>query len=443
MFPAPARRRQLLLPLLAAVLLLLVVGLMAALAQDRLPWVTTRAPDPFPTPAETREGKWEQDVTYLAAQLTRLHPDPFTQVSADAFAAQTQALIDQIPTATDAEIILGMAALTAAIGDGHTALDLDVPEVFHAFPLMLAWYADDLVVVGADAEYADALGRRVTQIGSQDPAAALAAVTRWIAHDNRQQLLQRSTRLLTTPEVLAAAGILPDAKQGHFVLENVAGQVIELDVPAVRADAGAGVTVYDALKTGLPLRAQNPDRNYWYTYLPESQTLYFHYFRCADDPTQPFAAFNQEMFAFVDQNPVARVVVDLRYNGGGDSSILQPFVDAIRDRADLNRPRGLYVLIGRQTFSSALMNAVELKTRTAAILLGEPTGGKPNHFGEVRAFGLPNSGLRVQYSTRRFTTMPGNDADALAPDLAYPITWADLLAGRDPALDAATAGVQP
>jgi hypothetical protein len=85
------------------------------------------------------------------------------------------------------------------------------------------------------------------------------------------------------------------------------------------------------------------------------------------------------------------------------------------------------------------MNAIELRSGTKSILLGEPTGGMPNHYGEVRSFQLPNSGLRVQYFTRYFTNLPGSNAPSLAPDLSYPITWADLLAGADPAVEAAIA----
>ena len=36
-----------------------------------------------------------------------------------------------------------------------------------------------------------------------------------------------------------------------------------------------------------------------------------------------------------------------------------------------------------------------------ATLVGEPTGGKPNAYGDVRTFSLPNSRLVIRYSTKR------------------------------------------
>ncbi|WP_262493747.1 S41 family peptidase [Niastella koreensis] len=60
----------------------------------------------------------------------------------------------------------------------------------------------------------------------------------------------------------------------------------------------------------------------------------------------------------------------------------------------------LIVLIGKLTFSSAIMNAIELKRGTNAILVGEPTSGSVNHYGEVRAFRLPHTKIIIGYSTR-------------------------------------------
>ena len=51
-------------------------------------------------------------------------------------------------------------------------------------------------------------------------------------------------------------------------------------------------------------------------------------------------------------------------------------------------------LIGEATFSSAIINAVELQEMGMA-LVGEPASGSVDHFGAVRSGQLPNSGLRL------------------------------------------------
>jgi len=57
-------------------------------------------------------------------------------------------------------------------------------------------------------------------------------------------------------------------------------------------------------------------------YLPDSRTLYFAYNSCRDIADRPFAAFAAGLWDTVRNNPVEKLVIDLRNNGGGDSPIL-------------------------------------------------------------------------------------------------------------------------
>lgn len=133
-----------------------------------------------------------------------------------------------------------------------------------------------------------------------------------------------------------------------------------------------------------------------------------------------------------------RFVIDLRNNFGGNSSILAPVIGEIEKRRSFNEEGRLFALISRKTFSSAVLNAIELKSRTKALLFGEPTGGKPNCYGEVRSLTLPNSQLKVSYSVKYFSLWP-EDTPSLMPDVAVEVTAADYFAGRDPVMEAVLA----
>jgi C-terminal processing protease CtpA/Prc len=78
---------------------------------------------------------------------------------------------------------------------------------------------------------------------------------------------------------------------------------------------------------------------------------------------------------------------------------------------------------------------LRFRNTTKATLVGEPTAGKPNHFGEVRNFDLPNSHITVSYSTNYFRDSK-EDTDSLMPDVLAELTFRDYLAGADPALNA-------
>jgi hypothetical protein len=216
-----------------------------------------------------------------------------------------------------------------------------------------------------------------------------------------------------------------------FALADGTSTTLELDAVA------SSVLQLESMQSPsqeVPLAQRNPDEWYWYELLAEeaanSRALYFQYDVCSEMAGRPFADFSAELFATVDRDAVRRIVVDLRYNGGGNSALLAPFLAGLAERPDLE----IYVLIGRRTFSSALMNAIELDQQVGAVLVGEPTGGRPNHYGEVRSITLPNSGLRVSYSTRYFRMLADADPPSLEPEIAVPVTIANQLAGFDAAL---------
>jgi hypothetical protein len=80
-----------------------------------------------------------------------------------------------------------------------------------------------------------------------------------------------------------------------------------------------------------------------------------------------------------------------------------------------------------------MMNAVELK-RLGAILMGQPTGGSPNSFGEQKSFELPESKMRVTYCTKYFRLVEDPKQTTVLPDIRVPLNWADIAKGVDACL---------
>jgi hypothetical protein len=78
---------------------------------------------------------------------------------------------------------------------------------------------------------------------------------------------------------------------------------------------------------------------------------------------------------------------------------------------------------------------LDLKKKTEAVFYGEPTGGKPNHYGEIETLTLPYLKLGVSYSTKYFQFVEGDDP-CLTPDVLVELTLDDYRALRDPVLDA-------
>jgi hypothetical protein len=262
-------------------------------------------------------------------------------------------------------------------------------------------------------------------------------VTPLIAHDNDAWLRAQLPSWLLDPTVLAGLELAPPDR-ATFELSDAEGAVRPLEL---RPTGRLGVdTVAPPV---LPVSRQRPAiaTRYWNKYLPDERMIYFAYDACVDDALAgSVATFTERMLAFADRNPVDRFVIDLRNNGGGDSRLLQPLIDGLAAREAL--AGRVFAIIGGHTFSSALINAIQLKRRARATLVGGPTGGKPSSHGEVRTFTLPRSQLRVQYSTKLFS-FPDFPGDALPPDLPVEQRAADWLAGRDAAIEAIRAARVP
>jgi hypothetical protein len=268
---------------------------------------------------------------------------------------------------------------------------------------------------------------RLVGVGTKSLDDALASIAPLIAHDSPAGLHAHADDVLGDVALLAGLD-LGTPHGATFALAAADGTQRTLAVVPGKLRA----QVVPPAK--LPLHLQGPPYFYWNKYDEANHLLYFAYNVCAEDPKAgPFAKLAAGTLAFVDEHRIDRFVVDLRRNQGGNSEIIKPLIDGLAARPQLVGK--IYAIIGMHTFSSGMLDAMDLQRDVHATLVGGPTSGKPNAYGEVKLVELPHSHFKLQYSTKHFSfpTYPG---DALVPDVVVPVTSADWFAGRDPALDA-------
>jgi len=145
-----------------------------------------------------------------------------------------------------------------------------------------------------------------------------------------------------------------------------------------------------------------------------------------------FKEFEKEVMQVLRKKQIDKLVFDMRFNGGGNSSQGTRFIQKLL-KTKLKGEGELYVIVGRRTFSSAIINTMDFLQNSDALSVGEETGGKPNYFGEVKRFVLPESKLVVNYSTKYFTLVK-EDVPSIVPELPAPISFDQFMNGIDPAL---------
>ncbi len=376
--------------------------------------------------------QWRNDLAYLAKELPSRHKNAFASVTRADFEKQVADLDSRIPKLSEMEIRAGLLKIIASVGDGHTSIwSWGRLEPMRVMPISLYWFKDGIFVLAATEPYRNLLGARLLRIGKKDVAEAGRILSVLVPHENDALLKSQLPNILTNAGLLQVMGIADSSDSVHLELQPSSGKAISVDVPAI-APAAAGNRV-QAFQGEPPLYRKNRSP-YSATTIDKGATVYFEYNSCTNDPKLPFSDFRPKLKEMLSQSGVQRLVVDLRLNGGGNSAILDPWISEIKS-SPLNRKGRMFVIIGRSTFSSAILNAVRLRKETAATLIGEPTAGKPNHFGEVRELELPNSSIKVGYSTKYFKETD-DDSPSLMPEILVEQTSVDYLAGRDPVLDA-------
>ncbi len=137
------------------------------------------------------------------------------------------------------------------------------------------------------------------------------------------------------------------------------------------------------------------------------------------------------MFEEIERKKPGRLVIDLRHNKGGSYFPNNRLIKNVVSHHELNKKGKLFVIVGRNTFSSGILYAVDLRKKTNALFYGEPTEGKPNHFGDIRKLKLPNSNLLISYSTKYFKVSDEN-SDSFYPDKKIDLTINHLPENEDP-----------
>ena len=369
---------------------------------------------------------WRSDLEFLADELPRVHSNAFHTIDRERFAAEVSILSASLPQLNDDQAIVRLMRLVSLIGDGHTHLDL--PPTSPRYPLELAWFGNELRVVVAAVSHDVTLGARVIGIGGISIDSVMTLVSHLVPRgENEGRTRLTATVLLTSPLVLHGLDLSPTSQRAAFDLATSAGDKV---TEMVAATNPRDVSDWRLATEQPALWLRQLGESWWVERLEEATTIYLSF--SAYSPETEFRQRSLELRQQLDQSGARRLIIDLRRNGGGDftlfRNVLLPVLRTWRESGGR-----IYVITGPGTFSAAMVNALDLRNELDATLVGEPTGARPNSYSEHGEFMLPNSGLRVSYSTRYYR-FGADSATAVHPDQRIEADWQDFRSGRDPVL---------
>jgi hypothetical protein len=412
-----------------------------------------------------------QDLTALRAEWA-----PRDRSFGDADRGALDRLLDMAIADSDSLSVQGLALVAmqaAAIPrNGHTAAL--VGRILDDLPVRAWWFDDGLYIVSASPGFAKLLGARIEALGTLTADEALRRV-RPLISGTEQRIRYLSAAFLTSPDVLVRIGAAANGADIPLTVRDRDGGVRVVDLgPVATPDPGDPHNpVFSGYSVLIPDPADLPGR--WLHVLDGVSNRPAIYGRAVDVAASWLGEGHRTLYIrsnaleSLGPTPLGRkmmdvlremvvpsrphaVIVDLRLNNGGDffNSVL--FAQALPRL--LPADGKVFVLVGRATFSAALVTAAMLKGagREGVTFIGEAMGDDGRFWAEGGAVTLPNSHITLRYSDR-FEDYESGCSDprtcywatvafgprnvSLKPDIEVGLRFSDYAAGVDPALDKA------
>jgi len=387
------------------------------------------------------------------------------------------ALIDRLErragSLSNAEFLIGAMELTALAQNAHDSLNLGpgawMPSA--RLPIRMIWFPDGIVVARAAPEQADLLGARVMRIEGLSPAELLVRLRRlsggtdtyrkwnllWFAENAG---LLHALGVARDPDKLRFRFLLPD---GREVARTIAF------VPRASLPGGADPGRYwspqpiDSEKAKhwesaidelpAPLYLNDADMLYRIVRLPDLHALYLQFRSNADANGQYVKLFAQHALEEIETKPPENVVLDLRFDVGGDIDATK---DLMRAVAKLT-PGRVFLLVGRYTFSAGIAAAAIVRHDDPhATIIGEELGDDLRWWSEIDVTCLPHSHLCLRGTHGLWDLGKGCKGESgcygdrydatvgsLKPDIFAPLTAEAWLSGHDPGMEGVGAELRP
>ena len=387
---------------------------------------------------------WEYEIDLLARELSEKHPDLFFRTDSSWFYSAMHKVAMETQDKTLLQVSIELQQVVAAMGDAQTQINYHfLIEKNKILPFEFYWFQDGIYVLKADKAHEALLGKKLTAINNAPIEVVIDSLATLLVLDNQSVLKNQIPRMLVWFQVLEYFGFVSGKELSLTVLSSNKGEELSSTI-YLPVELGEMLAVQPS---SLPLGWQDQKAFFRDQYFENEHLYYIQYNRCWSREAEEdygsgasalfmpsFKEFEKEVYPVLKKKDIHKLVFDIRFNKGGHASQGTEFIRKIckalpKDHGDI------FVLVGRKTNAAAIINTVDFMKSEEVVLVGEETSGKPNHFGEVNRFVLPESRLIVSYSTRYFNLLDG-DLPTIIPEVLTPLEFNQYMKGIDPAMEA-------
>jgi hypothetical protein len=386
---------------------------------------------------------WEYEIDLLAAELTEKHPNLFFKTDSAWFFREMREIAARAPGKSVFQISIQLQQVVAAMDDAQTQINYHfLVDKSLILPLEWYWFEDGIYLLKTDKKYETLLGKKLTAVNAVPIEVVIDSLATLLVDDNRSVVTNTIPRMLTWFQLLEYFGFASNRSLSLTVVTTAGEEEhISIDLPVVLGEMVA------LQPEPVPLGWRDQNSYFWDHYFENERLYYIQYNRCWSREAEEnfgsgasalfmpsFKAFEKQVFHLLKKREVDKLVFDMRFNRGGHA---QQGTELIRKicKTRTKEHKEIFVLVGRSTCAAAIINTVDFMKGAEVVLVGEESCGKPNHFGGVRRFVLPESKLVVSHPTI-YHSLLEDDLPSIVPDIITPIGFEDYMKGIDPAMEA-------
>lgn len=386
----------------------------------------------------TRKEAWVSDLKYMDMRINELHYNPYHFMSNTAFNKAISGLKSSINALSDEQIVVELMKILGGLGNGHNLIIPTSPKygALNVLPVQFYQFDDGIFIVDAEEEFKQWMGYKVESIGGTPIEEALQKTNAVNARDNDMQTLWLGPYYLGLPDVLEGLGIIKNANKVVITLGDAKGKSQQVTMNPITWNFAGFPKIPELKNEPQPLYLSKMNDPYWYKLMQNDKAIYIQFNAVTNKENQTLKDFNVEVRNKIAQNKTQNLILDLRHNHGGDGSLLPPLIKTLNSFEVMNPNGRVFVIMGRETFSAGHNLLTKITQYTNPILVGEPSGSKPNHIGESGWFQLPHSGLMGLISTQFHQDSKAEDNRKwITPHLPVSLSSTDYFTGNDKALN--------
>ena len=341
--------------------------------------------------------KYIDDIDILIKKLEETHPSLYFGVDKNKIDEMIAEFKNSSEPINEYQFYYFVKILLKQINDAHTTCMFKQKK----FPLKVRIIDGKVYVIKASTEYNDYLFNEITAINGVPIANIIRELEKTISYSATGHLENQLEFDLLRPTCILSLPIMNNTQ------DEIITYTLQKDeeVKELRLNRNEEFN-YDFFDT----------RIYWFEYNQDTNTLIIKYKACQEEKDKPMKEFVEEIGVFVDEHDIKDVIVDIRENSGGNSSVIHPLIEYL-DSKKFN----LITLIDKGVFSSGRWTLINLK-HLGSKFVGTEIGTQINCFGYVEGFELPNSKMRVNCSIRYWyydgERMKGATKEDFAPFVA-------------------------